>query len=54
MLDFRRDDGSIKDKSLYTYVKKHADDPEVKQIFSFPGTSTIAKYKAYLKSFRPG
>lgn len=51
MLDFRRDDGSIKDKSLYTYVKKHADDPEVKQIFSFPGTSTIAKYKAYLKSF---
>lgn len=51
MLDFRRDDGSIKDKSLYTYVKKHADDPDVKQIFSFPGTSTIAKYKAYLKSF---
>lgn len=51
MLDFRRDDGSIKDKSLYTYVKKHADDPEVKQIFSFPGTSVIAKYKAYLKSF---
>ncbi len=51
MLDFRREDGSIKDRALYAYVKKHSDDPDVKQILSFSGTSVVAKYNNYLKSF---
>lgn len=50
MLDFRRADGSLKERAIYAYVKKHSDDLDVKQILSFPGNSVIAKYKNYLKS----
>lgn len=48
MLDFRREDGSIKEKSLYLYAKKHKDDPEMEKIRECPGTSLVAKYKAYI------
>lgn len=51
MLDFRRIDGSIKERSLYEYVRKHKGEPDVNQLLSFPGNSTVAKYKNYLASF---
>lgn len=50
MLDFRREDGTIKEKSLYEFAKKHRTDPEVLKIKSMPGTSLVAKYKRYLDS----
>ena len=50
MLDFRRSNNTIKEKSLYTYVKKHPDDPEVLQILDYPESSLIGKYRMYLEA----
>lgn len=50
MLDFRRADGTIKEKALYTYIKKHKDDPEVLNILNMNEKSVIGKYKKYLQS----
>ena len=49
MLNFKRDDGSLKERSIYNYVKAHKTDPDVVQILSFPGSSVVEKYKNYLK-----
>lgn len=54
MLNFKRDDGSLKERSIYNYVKAHKTDPDVVQILSFPGSSVVEKYKNYLKSFEGG
>lgn len=51
MLDFRRADGTIKEKALYTYIRKHSDDPEVLSIMSLDEKSIIGKYKKYLANF---
>lgn len=50
MLDFRRADGTIKEKALYNYIKKHKDDPEVSAILSIDEKSVIGKYKKYLQN----
>lgn len=51
MLDFRKEDGTIKTKPLYKYINSHPEDPEVLKIKSFNAGSTIGNYRAYLNSF---
>lgn len=51
MLDFRRADGTIKEKSLYNYINSHKDDPDVVMILNMNEKSVIKKYKKYLASF---
>lgn len=50
MLNFERDDGSIKERVLYGYVQKHKDDPEVQKLLSYEGSSILKKYKNYKDS----
>lgn len=50
MINFRRADGTIRDRRLYEYVKRHKNDAEVIKMLSLPGSSIIEKYKNYLDS----
>ena len=50
MINFRRTDGTIRDRRLYEYVKRHRNDAEVIKMLSLPGSSIIEKYKNYLDS----
>lgn len=47
MLNFEREDGSIKERVLYGYVKSHKDDPEVQKLLNCEGSSIIKKYNNY-------
>lgn len=47
ILNFDRPDGSIKEKSLYTYINKYPNNPEVIKLLNCPGKSKIEKYKNY-------
>lgn len=47
MLNFEREDGSIKERVLYDYVQKHKDNPEVQKLLNCEGSSIIKKYNNY-------
>lgn len=47
MLNFEREDGSVKERVLYGYVQKHKDDPEVQKLLNCEGSSIIKKYNNY-------
>lgn len=47
MLNFEREDGSIKERILYDYVQKHKDDPEVQKLLNCEGSSIVKKYNNY-------
>lgn len=47
MLNFDREDGSVKERMLYAYVQKHKDDPEVQKLLNCEGSSILKKYNNY-------
>lgn len=50
MINFTREDGSVRERALYSYIQKHkTDDSEVQELLNCSGSSILKKYNNYRK-----